>query len=187
LIARIRGATQTAGMGTHRQHVPPEIREGGDVCGAEDRWQRVRDGRRLSRRGLAAGLSHPSSSSTFSKMAARIPHSLSYFDPATRRWVAVLSKTIQRAGAQSLVKTKPIKPLFDIVSWNVDYWNNQAHRRCLGLIDHVLERGAPDILCLQEVRPDVRDSLLGNRTIREAGRRTPMLAWRVRTTSHSQP
>lgn len=101
-------------------------------------------------------------------MAARIPHSLSYFDPATRRWVAVLSKTIQRPGAQSLVKTKPIKPLFDIVSWNVDFWNNQAHRRCLGLIDHVLERGTPDILCLQEVRSDVRDSLLGNRTIREA-------------------
>ena len=76
----------------------------------------------------------------------------------------MLSKTIQRPGAQSLVKTKP---LFDIVSWNVDFRNNQAHRRCLGLISHVLERGAPDILC-QEVRSDVRDSLLGNRTIREA-------------------
>ncbi|MCJ1469096.1 hypothetical protein MMC07_007729 [Pseudocyphellaria aurata] len=66
------------------------------------------------------------------------------------------------------MKAKPVTSSFDIVSWNIDFASSQASPRCRSIIDRVLEHGVPDVLCLQEVRSDVQNTILSNPIIREA-------------------
>ncbi|KAG0134951.1 Endonuclease/exonuclease/phosphatase [Tuber indicum] len=100
-------------------------------------------------------------------MPVRIPQSLSCFSFAARRWVPVASQPIQRPGVQGSTQGIPPGSHFNIVSWNIDYSSSQPSRRCLGLINHVFKNGFPDILCLQEVRSEVRATLLGDSKIRD--------------------
>ncbi|KAK8144993.1 hypothetical protein G3M48_005072 [Beauveria asiatica] len=103
-------------------------------------------------------------------MATEILHSFSYFSRAARSWVPALSRAIQVPRAQSSRHTRAGHPKshFELVSWNIDFASSQPSKRCLGLLDHILNSGTPDIICLQEVRLDVRASLLGNAEIRES-------------------
>ncbi|KAJ6784693.1 hypothetical protein PWT90_00436 [Aphanocladium album] len=102
-------------------------------------------------------------------MATDILHSFLYFSRAARGWVPALSRAIQMPRLQTLTPTRSGKPKshFELVSWNIDFASSQPSKRCLGLLEHILHSGAPDIICLQEVRLDVRASLLGNAEIRE--------------------
>jgi endonuclease/exonuclease/phosphatase family metal-dependent hydrolase len=68
---------------------------------------------------------------------------------------------------QSTSHASLVKHHFDLVSWNVHYSSSYPSQRCLQLISHVFGRGIPDILCLQEVRPEVRATLLGNSEVRD--------------------
>lgn len=108
------------------------------------------------------------STSNHPKMPVRIPQYFSCFSPAARRWVPVASRPIQSPGVQSSAQGNTPRSHFNIVSWNIDYSSSYPTRRCLDLINHVFKYGVPDILCLQEVRSEVRASLLGNREIRQA-------------------
>ncbi|KAL7919215.1 Endonuclease/exonuclease/phosphatase [Trichoderma austrokoningii] len=99
-------------------------------------------------------------------MASRIARHLSCFNPSTCRWSPVVSA--HSLGTQILVKAPPPSP-FSLITWNADFLSGHAQRRAGGIIDSIFSSGAPpDILFLQEVRYDVRASLLGNRHIRDA-------------------
>ncbi|KLU82362.1 hypothetical protein MAPG_01434 [Magnaporthiopsis poae ATCC 64411] len=100
-------------------------------------------------------------------MTLGILHSISYFSPAAQTWVPATTHTTQQpVVAQSSATANPLEHRFDLVTWNIDYSSVQPSRRCLALLKHVLDGGAPDILCLQEVTPVVRAAILGSAEIR---------------------
>lgn len=101
-------------------------------------------------------------------MSIKLPHHLSCFSPTARRWLPVFSQHIHRPGLQNATKARLIIPPFDIVSWNIDFASSQASPRCRSIIDRIFEDGVPDVLCLQEVRSEVQNTLLSNPKIREA-------------------
>jgi tyrosyl-DNA phosphodiesterase 2 len=62
--------------------------------------------------------------------------------------------------------THTLSNTISISSLRIHYSSSYPSQRCLGLISHVFHREIPDILCLQEVRPEVRAILLGNLEVR---------------------
>ncbi|KAL8382187.1 hypothetical protein RB595_006122 [Gaeumannomyces hyphopodioides] len=101
-------------------------------------------------------------------MPLRIPHSISYYCLTSRRWAPVTSHAVPRPRAQGSDNATAPKHHLDGVSWNIDYSSAQPSRRCLALINHVLEGGVPDIICLQEVTPVPRAAILGSPEVRDA-------------------
>ena len=58
---------------------------------------------------------------------------------------------------------------FSIITWNVDAFGALPIRRAKNLFEYILEESRkPDIIFLQEVKSDVRASLLNNPNVREA-------------------
>lgn len=100
-------------------------------------------------------------------MTLRTPHSLLSFSSSARSWVPAMSNAIRRPCLKSASHTNLVKHHLDLVSWNIHYSSSYPSQRCLGLINHVFHNGIPDILCLQEVRPEVRATLLGNTEVRD--------------------
>lgn len=102
-------------------------------------------------------------------MAAKIPHSFTCFSPTARRWVPVVTNAIHHPRAQKLTHahTGQQTSRFDLVSWNTNYASGRPSQRCLGLLNHTFNAGVPDILCLQEVRLDVRAAILANAKVRD--------------------
>lgn len=103
------------------------------------------------------------------KIVTEIRQSFLYFSRAARSWVPAASRTLHPPGLQTpATRANQPKTQFDLVSWNVDFASSQPSKRCIGLVNHILDTGVPDILCLLEVRLDVRASLLGHPDIRES-------------------
>jgi len=103
-------------------------------------------------------------------MANRILRPLSCFNPSTLRWTPILSKSAQSQVRQSqLPQRLSLTSRFSIITWNVDFRSPRPVSRTNSILDYILkEPRTPDIIFLQEVRSDVRASLLGNRKVREA-------------------
>ncbi|KAI9438024.1 Endonuclease/exonuclease/phosphatase [Lactarius indigo] len=89
----------------------------------------------------------------------RFWRTLSVFNPSTRMWAPVSSRSIQSQLTQRL----------SLTSWNIDAFSSRAISRAKLILDHILEGPkSPDIIFLQEVTPDVRASLLDNARVRAA-------------------
>ncbi|TEB38074.1 hypothetical protein FA13DRAFT_1725701 [Coprinellus micaceus] len=65
--------------------------------------------------------------------------------------------------------SSPQRLRLSLVTWNIDFQSPRASSRANHILEHVLEKSrAPDIIFLQEVRPDVHASLLDNPKVRKA-------------------
>lgn len=99
-------------------------------------------------------------------MTTKISRSLSHFSPSVRKWLPFpASKPLKQARRSS----SPQRLRLSLVTWNVDFQSPRASSRANRILEHVLEKSrAPDIIFLQEVRPDVHASLLDNPKVRKA-------------------
>jgi len=89
----------------------------------------------------------------------RLWRTLSAFNPSTRMWASVSSRSAQSQVTQG----------FSLTSWNIDAFSSRAVSRAKLILGHILEGPkSPDIIFLQEVTPDVRASLLDDAMVHAA-------------------
>ncbi|KZV98758.1 hypothetical protein EXIGLDRAFT_727084 [Exidia glandulosa HHB12029] len=105
----------------------------------------------------------------------RLPRSLSAFDSSTRRWEAIPLYSAERllASSSSRLPRAPDvridKQTISLVSWNIHAFESRPIARSKLILDHILESPhSPDIILLQEVRSDARNSILNDIRVRSS-------------------
>jgi len=96
----------------------------------------------------------------------RFHRALSAFNHSTRRWATIPLRSV--LGPPAKFPSRVVsKQKFSVVSWNVDALSSRPVSRCKLILNNILKRPrSPDIIFLQEVTSDVRDSLLSDARVR---------------------
>ena len=90
---------------------------------------------------------------------------LSAFKPSDRLWAPVSSKS----ALNQVTKQLPFKSQVSLITQNLNALSSRPVARAKLLLDGLLEESKrPDIIFLQEVTSDVRNSILGNPKVRKA-------------------
>ncbi|KAG6863423.1 hypothetical protein C0991_005874 [Blastosporella zonata] len=89
----------------------------------------------------------------------RLCRTLSAFNRSTRLWAPVLSRRVQ----------SPVTQTLSLVTWNIDAFSSRPLARSKLILKHILNGShSPDIIFLQEVSPEARDSILNDPRVRAA-------------------
>ncbi|CAA7266774.1 unnamed protein product [Cyclocybe aegerita] len=102
-----------------------------------------------------------------SRLSRLCKRSLSVFNPSSQLWLPIVSSRC----APSQGKAQPaLQSSLSLITQNLDAFSSRPIARAEQLLGGILKEseGPPDIIFLQEVRSDVRTSILSNPEVREA-------------------